>query len=274
MSTTRISSPTHSRVHTIPAEIGPFALMQARACAFAGPFLLLLLVARHVHVPWLAHYDLLLVGALGIQVALIKLKLEPLREVFALAAFHALGLGLEVFKTSSGIGSWSYPEHSTFHIMTVPLYSGFMYASVASYIMQAWRIFDIRLHRFPPQSVCILICAAIYVNFFTEHFVGDFRLALAAAVALLFCRTEVDYKISTARRRMPLLAAFLSIGAFVWVAENIATYCGAWQYPNQHHAWTIVHGSKIGSWTLLVVISFIIVASLKRAFPTADGGRR
>lgn len=63
---------------------------------------------------------------------------------------------------------------------------------------------------------------------------------------------------------MPMVLAFFLIGFFVWVAENIATFFGAWVYPNQAHEWAIVGPAKISSWALLVIISFIIVAALKR----------
>ncbi|MNN65023.1 hypothetical protein D3C81_1804990 [compost metagenome] len=62
---------------------------------------------------------------------------------------------------------------------------------------------------------------------------------------------------------MPLVVSFLLVGFFIWVAENISTLLGAWRYPDQEHAWQIVHLGKISSWFLLVVISLIIVAQLK-----------
>lgn len=62
---------------------------------------------------------------------------------------------------------------------------------------------------------------------------------------------------------MPLALAFLLIGFFIWIAENIATYFNAWQYPHQQDGWRTVHLLKINSWFLLVIISFIIVAQLK-----------
>ena len=67
---------------------------------------------------------------------------------------------------------------------------------------------------------------------------------------------------------MPVVLAFLLIGFFIWIAENIATFWGAWAYPNQIHKWSVVHPAKISSWTLLVIISFIIVAALKQVFPS------
>lgn len=62
---------------------------------------------------------------------------------------------------------------------------------------------------------------------------------------------------------MPLPLAFLLIGFFIWIAENISTLFGGWQYPNQAESWELVHLGKISSWGLLVVITFTIVAELK-----------
>ncbi len=60
------------------------------------------------------------------------------------------------------------------------------------------------------------------------------------------------------------IAAFVLIGFFIWIAENIATFFGAWKYPNQAEAWSLVHLGKVSSWVLLVIVSFLIVAMLKR----------
>jgi uncharacterized membrane protein YoaT (DUF817 family) len=68
-------------------------------------------------------------------------------------------------------------------------------------------------------------------------------------------------------RSMPLVLSFTLIGFFIWVAENIATFFGAWVYPHQARRWAIVGPNKISSWMLLVIISFIIVAALKELFP-------
>jgi uncharacterized membrane protein YoaT (DUF817 family) len=59
------------------------------------------------------------------------------------------------------------------------------------------------------------------------------------------------------------LIIFICMGFLIWIAENIATYFGAWKYPGQLEQWTIVGFGKIGSWFLLVIISIVIVANLK-----------
>ena len=34
------------------------------------------------------------------------------------------------------------------------------------------------------------------------------------------------------------------IGFFIWIAENITTFFGAWAYPNQETTWSLVHLGK------------------------------
>lgn len=60
-----------------------------------------------------------------------------------------------------------------------------------------------------------------------------------------------------------LVRSFFLIGFFVWVAENISTIFGAWEYPNQAVAWNLVSMGKISSWSLMVIIGVIIVFDLK-----------
>jgi len=60
-----------------------------------------------------------------------------------------------------------------------------------------------------------------------------------------------------------MAAALMLIGFFVWIAENIATFFGAWEYAHQHNGWQMVSYQKVSSWMLMVVVSFIIVAELK-----------
>ena len=63
--------------------------------------------------------------------------------------------------------------------------------------------------------------------------------------------------------RMPLVVSLILIGFFIWLAENFGTFFGLWAYPHQIGAWATVHVSKWSAWTLLVLMSFTIVANLK-----------
>ncbi len=240
-----------------------FGFKQARACIFAAPFFLILFLSNEIPLFGLARYDFIFLAAMLLQLVLYLTKVETWDEVKVIFVFHMIGLVLEAFKTSAMVGSWSYPEEALFKIGTVPLFSGFMYAAVGSYIAQAWRIFKMELVEPPQYLWCIVLCAAIYINFFTNFLMPDLRLFLIPAVFLLFARTSVAITVVTQRRTLPLALCFCVIAAFIWLAENISTFLGAWQYPDQVHIWTVVSTNKITSWFLLVIISFILVAWLK-----------
>ena len=240
-----------------------FGIKQARAAIFAGSFFLLLFLSNHIPLGGLPRYDFLFIAAVAIQAILYFAKLETKDEVKVIFLFHIIGLMLELYKTNPQIGSWSYPEDGFLKIATVPLYSGFMYAAIGSYISQAWKIFKLELINYSHYILSVLLCFLIYLNFFTNHFIYDFRIFLIIAVFILFWKTKVYFTASNIRRWMPMNLAFLLIAFFIWIAENISTYLGAWQYPSQVHAWSVVSTSKITSWFLMVIISFILVAYLK-----------
>ena len=233
-----------------------FGLKQARAALFAGSFFVLLFVSKYVYLFGLPRYDFLFLTALLLQI-------ETWDEIKAIFLFHIIGLVLEIYKTSPMIGSWSYPEFSYLKIATVPLYSGFMYSAIGSYIAQSWKIMKLELVNFTHYTVSIILCILIYVNFFTNHFIYDFRTLLIPAIFIFFWNTKVFYTVTDKVRSMPLNLSFLLIAFFIWIAENISTYLGAWKYPDQVHEWTLVGTQKISSWFLMVIISFIIVSYLK-----------
>lgn len=245
-------------------EFVVFGIKEARACVFAGSFFVLLFLSSHVPLFGLARYDFLFLAAIALQVILYLAKIETWDEVKTIFLFHIFGFCLELFKTHPSVGSWSYPEDAFFKIATVPLFSGFMYAAVGSYIAQAWRILDLRLTDIPPYRWSILLGIAIYINFFTNHFIYDIRYFLIPIVFVFYWRTRVHFTtVEGVRRRMPLNSGFLLTASFIWLAENISTFLGAWKYPDQIHVWNVVSVNKVTSWFLLVIISFIIVAYLK-----------
>ncbi len=208
----------------------------------------------------LSRYDLLVLIALVIQIAMLAFRLETLAEARVILAFHVVGTVMEVFKTH--MGSWIYPEPSLLRLGGVPLFSGFMYAAVGSYIARIWRIFDIRPIAFPPIWQPQLLAIVIYANFFTHHFVPDVRWPLFAATAWIFRRTWFEFRPFKEVRRMPILLGFFLVALFIWFAENIATFSHAWLYPAQRGGWTLVPPEKLGAWLLLMIISFVLVATL------------
>ncbi|MDH5736711.1 MAG: DUF817 domain-containing protein [Gammaproteobacteria bacterium] len=240
-----------------------FGIKEARACLFAGLFFIAIFMVPREGYLGLPRYDLLLLVALLIQAWMIWSKLETLDEFKAILVFHFVGFALEVFKTSSGIKSWSYPDFAYSKVLGVPLFSGFMYAAVGSYIIQAWRLLDIRVLHHPPHLMASLVALLIYANFFVHHYIGDYRWYITACVLGLYARSTVVYRPFDRDRKMPLLLSFVLIGFFIWLAENLGTFFDVWKYPNQLGAWSAVHVGKWSSWSLLVIMTFTIVSNLK-----------
>lgn len=232
--------------------------------------MLALLLATHLFYPAsfaLPRYDFLTLAALVIQCAMLLFRLETLEEAKVILAFHVVGTVMEFFKTSHG--SWQYPEANVLRIAGVPLFSGFMYAAVGSYIARIWRIFDFRFTDYPAKWATIALAVTIYVNFFAHHWLPDIRLILFAAMGLLFWRTRIWFRVWRRPRWMPLLLGTFLVALFIWFAENIATFSRAWIYPSQRDGWSMVSPSKLGAWFLLMYISFILVAAIHRPHPYA-----
>jgi uncharacterized membrane protein YoaT (DUF817 family) len=240
-----------------------FGIKEARACLFAGLFFGAVFVVPRGGLFGLPRYDVLLLVAVLIQAWMVLARLETIDELKATTLFHAIGFGLEVFKTSAGIKSWAYPDPGYTKLFGVPLFSGFMYAAVGSYIIQAWKLFGLRVVHHPPYWMASLMALLIYANFFTHHFIGDYRWYIAACALGLYARSTVIFRPLDRERRMPLLVAFVLIGFFIWLAENMSTFLGVWKYPNQIGAWSAVHVGKWSSWSLLVMMTFTITAHLK-----------
>lgn len=271
-----LSPATHSRFHGVRQrleamerlpgwrgaafEFLAFGFKQAWACLFGGLMLALLLVTHFFYPEGAAlhRYDFLTLGAIGIQVGMLAFRLETWREAQVIAIFHVVGTVMELFKTQAG--SWVYPEASVLRIGDVPLFSGFMYAAVGSYIARVWRIFDFRYTAYPPIWATVVLAAAIYVNFFAHHWIWDFRWVLFAATALIYARCWVHFRPLSAYRKMPMLVGFGLVALFIWFAENLGTFARAWTYPNQKSGWEMVSFAKYGSWYLLMIISFVLVS--------------
>jgi uncharacterized membrane protein YoaT (DUF817 family) len=236
-----------------------FGFKQGWACLFGG-LMLALLLATHFLYPEgaaLHRYDFLTLSAMGIQAAMLAFRLETWAEAKVILIFHVVGTIMELFKTAAG--SWIYPEASVLHIGAVPLFSGFMYAAVGSYIARVWRIFDFSYTHYPRRWMTWVLAAAIYVNFFAHHWLPDIRIVLFAATILLFWKTRIHFRNWREHRWMPLLLGFLLVALFIWGAENIGTFARAWTYPGQEAGWQMVSLTKLGSWFLLMLISFVLV---------------
>jgi uncharacterized membrane protein YoaT (DUF817 family) len=221
----RIDEAARALLARLPAQ-GPwaagveflvFGLKQGWAALYGGA-LLALLMATALWYPadaGLSRYDLLFICALAIQGVMLVARLEQPAEAWVILIFHVAGTAMEVFKTAAG--SWTYPEDSLLRIGAVPLFSGFMYAAVGSYLARVMRIFDMRFEGYPPRWTTFLLATAV----------------------------------------------------FIWIAENIATLSRAWLYPDQLDGWVPVSPAKLGSWYLLMIVSFVLVTIVHRPRPPA-----
>jgi uncharacterized membrane protein YoaT (DUF817 family) len=245
------------------AEFILFGLKQAWACLFAGLMLALLIGTKLVwQADWpIYRYDAIFLGAILIQATFLALKLESFDEAKVILIYHVVGTAMEIFKTH--VGSWTYPEPAIIRIEGVPLFSGFMYAAVGSYLARVIRIFDMRFSNYPRFIWTLLLSIAIYVNFFSHHFLPDMRWLLFAWTLLLFGRVRIYFTVDRVERWMPLVVAGLLTAFFLWVAENVGTSTGTWLYPGAH-GWRVVSLQKLGSWYLLLTISFVLVSIVNR----------
>ena len=211
-----------SRWRLLPRRLVQFALLELACCAFAIAIFVGLaasvLIWKYTNPP-IARYDALLIYVVVVQIAFVALKQETWRELGVICAFHLIGLALEVFKVRTG--SWAYPDAGMVRVGGVPVFSGFMYASVGSYICQAFRRLDLHVGGFRWWPVSLLAVAA-YLNFFTHHIIVDLRWVIAAGFLIALWGSAVHFTVGGDRYWMPTTVAFILIGGFLWLAENLA----------------------------------------------------
>ena len=252
-----------ARLPLAAAEFIMFTLKQGWAAIFGILLLGGMIVTTWIWQPdWaLARYDALLIYALALQALLLASGMESWREVRVILLFHLTGTAMEIFKVQAG--SWAYPGAGLIKLYDVPLFSGFMYAAVGSYMARVIRLFDMQFAPYPPFRSTVALAAAIYCNFFAHHYLPDIRMVLFAATVLLFARTRIWFRIGQRFYWMPLpVAAFLS-SFFLWVAENVGTSTKTWLYNGQSSG-ELVSLAKMGSWYLLLYVSFATVTLVFR----------
>ncbi|MFN4203920.1 MAG: DUF817 domain-containing protein [Tabrizicola sp.] len=259
----RMGDWARARLPFAVAELVMFVLKQGWACLFGGLLLAVIIATKLVWQPdWpLQRYDFLFLFALATQALFLLTKLETWEEARVILLFHLTGTAMEWFKVHAG--SWAYPEPGIFKLMGVPLFSGFMYAAVGSYMARVIRVFDMAFAPYPRFPLTVILAAAIYVNFFAHHFLPDIRVALFIATIALYGRTRIWFRIHDRHWWMPLpVAAFLSALA-LWVAENVGTATGTWIYSGQMPG-QMVSFAKLGSWYLLLYVAFVTVTLVIR----------
>lgn len=252
------------RTHGI--ELWYFFLANLRASYFGAFLLSVFLLTEVVTIPFISRYDFIFLSAVGFQVCALLFRFERPREFLVILIFHVLATGMELFKTHPAIGSWAYPAvgSAVFALGSVPLFSGFLYSAVGSYISRAFIFLKLSYERFPAYYHLWFLAVLIYVNFFTHHFIYDIRYFLFAYVCIVFWRTKLHFRVYRTERTMPILLSVVLVALFVWFAENIGTLTSVWLYPSQREYWHLVSFNKMGSWFLLLILSFALVSIIYR----------
>jgi len=233
---------------------------------FAWVFFLLLIFGKFVTTFWLHFYDFLFLSIFLTQVVFILTKFESWDDVKIILIFHILWFIMEAFKVHPWIGAWSYPDPWFFTLLNVPLYSGFMYSAVGSFIFKAWGNLQLKFTNFPKFKYIVPMAIITYINFFSHHILPDIRYIIVLCVVLVARKTFAWFSIRDKYYKMPVLLGLFFSWFFLWLAENIATFFWAWVYPYQNLWWTMVSWHKILSWFLFFIVSIVVISSYKMKF--------
>lgn len=249
-----------------PSTLGLVGLILAKlasAALFGILILSALIVTRLIwQDDWaLARYDALVIFAVLTQILFIWRGFETWEEAKVIVIFHVTGTLMEIFKLAQG--SWDYPDQGILEIGGVPLFSGFMYASVGSFIARSIRIFHIQFAPYPAFWMTYLLAVAIYVNFYTHHYTYDIRWLLFAATFALFWRTRIWFYPAARPFAIRLPVGAVLSAFFLWIAENIGTFTRTWTYETQGDI-GVVDFAKFGSWYLLLFVAFVTVTLVVR----------
>jgi len=253
-------------MRTFVTEFWYFFLASLRASCFGVFLLSIFLLTEIVTIPLIGRYDFIFLAALCFQIFMLIFRFERPKEFFVIILFHILATLMELFKTHPAIGSWTYPgtPNSIFVLGTVPLFTGFLYSAIGSYISRAFVFLKLSYERFPAYYHIWILAALIYLNFFTHHFFYDIRYFLFLYVFIIFFKTKVHFNVYRKERSMPFLVTVFLTSMFVWIAENIGTFTRVWLYPSQVEEWHFVSLNKTGSWFLLLILSFALVSIIYR----------
>ncbi|UWW09354.1 DUF817 family protein [Mycolicibacterium brumae] len=191
----------------VAAQLWRFGMIQLQCCGFAIAVIGGLAASTLLRGYWdapILRYDALLLYLILVQALFLLTRLETPGELLVICVFHLAGLGLEWFKVA--VGSWHYPEPGVATLGGVPLYAGFMYAAVGSYICQAFRRFDLQISDYRLGLVGMLAVLA-YLNFFSHQVIVDLRDAIMAGFLLACARMRTGVH----HRRTPVLNATAAV---------------------------------------------------------------
>ncbi|MES3031145.1 MAG: DUF817 family protein [Patescibacteria group bacterium] len=259
----------------VAIEFSHFFIKSLQASVFGVFLLLLFLLTELIPIPFVSRYDFIFLAAVAFQLFMLITKRETLKEFSVIIIFHILATVMELFKTHPAISSWTYPGigDSVFVLATVPLFTGFLYSAIGSYISRAFIFLKLRYEHFPAYFHVWILAVLIYVNFFSHHFIYDIRYFIFAYTIVVFWKTKVHFQVYQKVRTMPFLLTALLSALCVWIAENIGTFTSIWLYPSQVASWHLVSFNKTGSWFLLLILSFALVTIVYRERLTGKKGQ-
>ena len=251
--------------NNILSFIIPFWAELVKSSLFWIFFFLSFAFWKYVTSFWLMLGDFMFISVVFIQIILITTQYESWKECKIILLYHLLGFVMEAFKTHPAIWSWHYQYMGFFTVLSVPLYSGFMYSAVGSFLFQAMHRLKLQFENFPQFSIAIPLVILIYLNFFTHHFLPDIRYLLLLVIVAVTYRTYTYFEVKGKRYRMYTLFNLLLAASCIWIAENVATFLWVWLYPNQDAGRSLVSIHKILSRFLLFILSAVIVSYFMRA---------
>ncbi|MDF9867306.1 uncharacterized membrane protein YoaT (DUF817 family) [Bacilli bacterium PM5-3] len=236
-----------------------FFIKELKAITFA----ILVVIGFVFTLPLETHrYDVLLVYVIIVQFFLYKIGFESKKDILIIFIFHIIGLTMEIIEVSIN-QSWAYLNPGFFTIFNVPIFTGFMYACVGSYISKTLDILDISLSFFPERINVIILSILIYLNFIFNNYIYDLRIVLFIIIFILYYKSVLTFRLKNKDFKLPLILTFFLAAFFIWIAENIATYLKIWTYPDAIDVWQMVSLHKISSWALLVAVSGSIIFMFK-----------
>jgi uncharacterized membrane protein YoaT (DUF817 family) len=236
-----------------------FCLKHARAGLFAGLFFIPFFITPTTGMLSIARDDILFGLAIGIQIWMHKTKLQSNHELKMVILFYVLGFILEYFKLKTATGIETLAHTSWSNINGVPLFVGFIYAALSSYMMQAWRLFTLRIRHYPPYWMAITLAGLSYLHFFSQH---DYVAYFTACAVGLYGPSLILFKSHSRERQAPLLLSAILIGGFIYLANSI---CHFYSLSNPISPWPNTHQSQ--SVFLLIIFSISIIVHSKHLKP-------
>ena len=242
-----------------------FGIKQGWACLFGG-LMLVLLLGTHLLYPDdapLARYDFLVIGAVAIQAAMLLLKLESWDEARVILVFHVVGTIMELFKTAAGIVDLSRAQ---------PAADRRGAAVLGLHVCGGGQLHRAHLAhlRHPLHGLSAAVdhlaagggdlCELLRPSLGDGHALGPVRgdgAAVPGAGGSISRRTGRG-------AGCRCCSGFFLVALFIWFAENLGTFSRAWIYPDQADGWAPVSMAKMGSWYLLMIISFVLVSLVRR----------